>query len=180
MSIDEILTSLRGVCEHYTLLYNALLNSINIESIYVSGFGFNGENDFNVEKNRHAWTMAKINNKWIPLDSTWNLFYGELPSSHVVQAFNDSSTQYYYSGNGKYFSNTTLDFLGFDSNYNTNTSHWFRNLIISIFVMAAIASIAYFVFWKFCKAKESDVDYYDNTKYNYDFTAGNPFNKFRN
>ena len=180
MSIDEILTSLRGVCEHYTLLYNALLNSINIESIYVSGFGFNGENDFNVEKNRHAWTMAKINNKWIPLDSTWNLFYGELPSSHVVQAFNDSSTQYSYSGKGKYFSNTTLDFLGFDSNYNTNTSHWFRNLIISIFVMAAIASIAYFVFWKFCKAKESDVDYYDNTKYNYDFTAGNPFNKFRN
>ena len=58
MDVNQIYKEKRGVCEHCTILYNTLLNSIDIPAIYVCGFANNGEggktqiNDINNE--RHA------------------------------------------------------------------------------------------------------------------------------
>ena len=88
MSIEEILTKRIGVCEHFAQLYNALLHSINIPAVFVGGYGFNNENSFkNPKFSRHAWSLIKINSKWIPIDPTWGLFEGKLPVSHVFETY---------------------------------------------------------------------------------------------
>ena len=88
MSIEEILTKRIGVCEHFVQLYNALLHSINIPAVFVGGYGFNNENSFkNPKFSRHAWSLVKINSKWIPIDPTWGLFEGKLPVSHVFETY---------------------------------------------------------------------------------------------
>ena len=91
MDVYQIYKEKRGVCEHFTILYNTLLNSIDIPAIYVCGFANNGEggktqiNDVNNE--RHAWTLAKIEGRWIPLDATWGILKGILPVSHIFQHY---------------------------------------------------------------------------------------------
>ncbi len=84
--IEEIIKIKEGVGEHFTLLYNMLLNSIGISSIFVNGLSHNCENgliEINSKFINHAWTLSKINNKWIPLDCTFGFFDGKLPISHI-------------------------------------------------------------------------------------------------
>ena len=85
MTVDEILSSLTGVCEHFTKLYNALLFSIGIKAVYLSGFAITGEDGIPEEAKTvpHAWTMAKIDGKWKAFDSTWGLYFDKFPISHV-------------------------------------------------------------------------------------------------
>lgn len=40
MKKREIFIQRKGVCEDFTLLYNALLKSIRIDAIYVRGYAF--------------------------------------------------------------------------------------------------------------------------------------------
>ena len=79
-------------------MYNTLLNSIDIPSIYVSGIANDGKeknNNINqINDETHAWTIAKINNKWIPLDCTWGLLNGILPVSHIFKYYNKSDIEY--------------------------------------------------------------------------------------
>lgn len=86
-TVDEILEKKVGVCDHITKLYNAFLNCINIDAMYANGFAHT-QNDYNINLTRtHAWTMAKIDEKWIPLDATWNFFDGKLPVSHIFKYY---------------------------------------------------------------------------------------------
>ena len=91
MSAIEIYNRKKGVCEHYTILFNTLLNSIDIPAIYVSGLANNGEGGKtqikDTEKEGHAWTLAKIDGRWIPLDATWGILKGILPVSHIFQNY---------------------------------------------------------------------------------------------
>lgn len=88
-TVDQILEKKVGVCSHKTRLYNAFLNCINIDAMYTKGFAHT-ENDNNVNiENLHAWTVAKIDGKWIPLDATWNIFSGKLPLSHIFRYYGD-------------------------------------------------------------------------------------------
>ena len=80
---DDILIKRKGVCHHFTVLYNALLNSIGIKTLYASGEVIKNINDFGGEN--HAWTVAEINGKWIGLDATWNFFYGKIPQCHLYK-----------------------------------------------------------------------------------------------
>ena len=43
LSLKEIFDGKKGVCEHYTLLYNAMLNAIGIKAIEITGWAFRGE-----------------------------------------------------------------------------------------------------------------------------------------
>ena len=90
LNISEIITLKKGVCQHFTELYNSLLNSIGIESIYTTGYSVKDIND--PTNGRHAWTVAKINGKWIGLDATWNIFneYGYLPLCHLFRSYGPS------------------------------------------------------------------------------------------
>ena len=98
MTAKEIYNKKEGVCEHFTLLYNALLKSQEIESVYIKGYSIkmtenniikDEENLEKVDKDgkydelAHGWTLAEINGEWIPLDATWELFGDKFPITHI-------------------------------------------------------------------------------------------------
>ena len=86
----EIYNGQRGVCEHYTILYNAMLNAIGIKTIKIFGWSFDKDRTSATEKTvGHAWTGAlnEDTGKIVELDATWNLFEG-IPSGHILKGFN--------------------------------------------------------------------------------------------
>ena len=71
-----------GVCHHFTRLSNALLYSLGYKVAYVTGIPaedlkFNMKNDF------HAWSIVKVGNIWYPFDSTWGIYKGKVPITHI-------------------------------------------------------------------------------------------------
>ena len=98
LSISDILDIKQGVCHHYTLLYNSLLNSIGIETLYVTGYSV--KNISNPTNGLHAWTVAKVDGKWIGLDSTWGIFSGYLPLCHLFITYGRSYYPSYYNYGG--------------------------------------------------------------------------------
>ena len=92
ISALEIYNNRAGVCHHITVLYNALLYSLGYQCIYVCGFAVNNnDNNYFSEDNSHAWSLIKVNDKWLPLDATWGIFSGKLPVTHFFE--------YYFSSN---------------------------------------------------------------------------------
>ena len=91
LTASEILENKEGVCEHYTILLNALLNSVGIDALYVTGNCINEAKDG--KDGSHAWTLCKWNNEWIPLDPTWGIFSGKLPVSHIFAGFDNKGIQ---------------------------------------------------------------------------------------
>ena len=90
----ETYKSKKGTCNDLTNLYNCLLKLIGIKAIFVSGFVIeenkfddNGGNDFDY----HCWTLAEINNQFIPLDVNFQYFNGKIPSTHLFGCFGNSS-----------------------------------------------------------------------------------------
>ena len=98
----EIYQGKRGVCEHYTILYNAMLNAIGIKTVKIFGWSFDKDRT-SADENTvgHAWTGAlnSETGKIVELDATWNLFEG-IPSGHILKGFNQEiisrSTGYDY------------------------------------------------------------------------------------
>ena len=87
----QIYDEQKGVCEHYTILYNAMLNSIGIKTKKIFGWAFDKETTSGDENTiGHAWTLAVINNdgvsKYMELDATWGLFEG-IPAGHILKGF---------------------------------------------------------------------------------------------
>ena len=83
----EILENKHGVCHHYTILLNTLLNSINIPSISVIGMFHDGY-VYNKNYELHEWSLVYYNNKWIPIDATNGFYNGLLPISYIYQGYN--------------------------------------------------------------------------------------------
>ena len=109
-TIEQIYNNKRGVCEHYTILYNAMLNSIGIKAMYVAGWAFQGNETSGDEKTvGHAWTAALIDGNWKELDATWGLFEG-IPAGHIpTNFFKDSySYSWFDSGNKTFGQNRTI------------------------------------------------------------------------
>ena len=101
------------------------------------------------ENIRHAWTLAKINNKWIPYDSTWNIFTGILPISHIYERFNLMNI--YYTSNYVYSDNYDIQFKGFDNDYieeNKEGGKFFIILFVVVFIIFIVGFIVYFKFFK--------------------------------
>jgi hypothetical protein len=86
INATEVYNTLEGVCDHYTKLYNALVYSLGYKVIYVMGYALDS-NDCYGEENGHAWSLIQIEGKWLPFDSTWGIFSGKLPVSHVFRGF---------------------------------------------------------------------------------------------
>ena len=107
LTAKEIYEKRSGVCVHFTLLYNTLLVSQGIKAVEVTGYGLgswekekyksnniieNKENINLIPLNRgHRWTAALIDEKWVPLDATWNLFEKNVPLSHIFKYYMNSS-----------------------------------------------------------------------------------------
>ena len=87
LTVNQIYNGRAGICEHFTLLYNAMLNAIGIKTVYISGWAFRrDETSGNENTLGHAWTAALIDNKWIELDATWGLFEG-ISAGHIFKNF---------------------------------------------------------------------------------------------
>jgi len=97
----KILENKEGVCEHFTILYNALLNSIGIPAIYVSGYSIKKEDDKYIQV-EHAWSIININGKWLGMDATWGLFNGILPISHIFFYYKGNEVHYFYNKNSNF------------------------------------------------------------------------------
>ena len=82
----EIYNNKVGVCHHFTQLYNALIYSLGYQCIYVSGFAVDKGDQFG-SKDGHAWSLIKVNNRWLPFDSTWGIFSGKLPVCHIFESY---------------------------------------------------------------------------------------------
>jgi transglutaminase-like putative cysteine protease len=86
--------SKKGTCNDLTNLYNCLLKIIGIKTIFVSGYVIeenkydnNGGNDFDY----HCWSVAEINNKFIPLDVNFQYYNGKIPNTHLFGCFGNSN-----------------------------------------------------------------------------------------
>ena len=114
MTAMEIYNTKQGVCEHFTKLYNTLLTAYGIDAIKVGGYAKNlTENNAKVKKlkeslnvnkdttERHAWTLAKIDGEWVPLDATWDLFDKKVPITHIYQNYGDSTSSIKYNSDNK-------------------------------------------------------------------------------
>ena len=102
MSVKEIFEGKKGVCEHYTILYNAMLNAIGIKTIKVFGWAFTDDQDIFVDiTDGHAWTAALINGTWKELDATWGLFEG-IPATHILQGIGDHEFNVEYKSKAKF------------------------------------------------------------------------------
>ena len=80
----ETYNNRRGVCHHMTKLLNALMYSLGYQVLYVLGYAMDKKNKFGVEDS-HAWSLIKIDGKWLPFDATWGIFSGKLPVTHIFK-----------------------------------------------------------------------------------------------
>lgn len=93
-TVDQILDYKTGVCSHKARLFTAFLNCINIDAVYTTGFAHTSD-DNNIDlKSLHAWTVAKIDGKWVAMDATWNIFNGKLPLGFVFRYYSDDNRGY--------------------------------------------------------------------------------------
>ena len=67
-----------------TKLLNALMYSLGYQVLYVLGYAMDKKNKFGVEDS-HAWSLIKIDGKWLPFDATWGIFSGKLPVTHIFK-----------------------------------------------------------------------------------------------
>ena len=75
-----------GVCDHFTKLFNALMYSLGYKVIYVLGYAIDKNDSFGKE-DAHAWSLIKVDGKWLPFDATWGIFSGKLPVSHIFKQY---------------------------------------------------------------------------------------------
>lgn len=80
MDSREILSTARGVCMHYAVLYNDLLRAAGIPSVIVLGLSYNVEREI---FENHAWNLVFANGEWVSIDPTWGLYSGRVPISHI-------------------------------------------------------------------------------------------------
>ena len=86
-----------GASEHFTLLYNSLLNAINIKTVSIVGWAFKKDDIYGYNNTfNHTWTGALIDGKWIELDATWDLFEG-VSSGHIFKSFFNDKIYYFFN-----------------------------------------------------------------------------------
>ena len=86
ITASETLYNKKGVCDHFTKLYNAFIYSLGYQCIYISGYVIDKRDIFEKE-DYHCWTLIKVEGKWLPFDVTWGIFSGKLPISHIFQSY---------------------------------------------------------------------------------------------
>ena len=82
LTLKEIYDGKRGNSLHYTLLYNAMLNSIGIKTLSISGLFIHYSN-MDIIRAKHFWTVALINGNWMELDATLGFFEG-ITAGHIM------------------------------------------------------------------------------------------------
>ena len=77
ITAKETYKSKKGVCHHKTLLFNALMYSLGYQVLYILGYANSDTKSFS---NSHAWSLIKIDGKWLPFDATNGIFFRKITS----------------------------------------------------------------------------------------------------
>ena len=80
----ETLYERKGVCHHITKLFNALMYSLGYQVLYILGYKIDTSKSFSLQDS-HAWSLIKINGKWLPYDVTNGIYSGKLPVTYVFK-----------------------------------------------------------------------------------------------
>lgn len=72
--LQEVLTSHKGVCQHYAMLFDTLCRSVGIKSYLIIGYTFQNKQ---ISTLSHAWNAVMINGNYFDLDVTWSAGYIE-------------------------------------------------------------------------------------------------------
>ena len=86
ISATQVYNNGAGVCDHFTKLYNALMYSLGYQVVYISGYAIKNK-DFFDKDDGHAWSLIKVNGKWLPFDATWGIFSGKLTVGHIFEDY---------------------------------------------------------------------------------------------
>ena len=171
LTLKQIFELKRGVCEHITKLYNAMLNAIGIKTLYISGAALQGNKTFgNIDEFAHAWTAAFINEKWVELDATMSLFEG-IPASHIFKNFGEDNYNALYISNGgetKFVNNHFIKMI------DVNSKNIFKEekiKIIGIIIGICLIVYIFFIIYRknnnsrlYSKFIEDKIDNSENTQ----------------
>ena len=83
----DIYNNKRGVCYHFTKLFNSLAYSLGYPVLFALGFAMTNKNSFGIQDN-HCWSLINLDKKglkWTPFDATFGIFSGKLPVTHVFK-----------------------------------------------------------------------------------------------
>ena len=58
--------------------------SLGYQTIYILGYALDNKINYAIE-DAHAWSLVKIDGKWLPFDATWGIFSGKLPITHIFK-----------------------------------------------------------------------------------------------
>lgn len=108
MSLQQILATRKGVCQHYSQLYKALCRAIDIPALEISGYAYsNGYNGAPAGWGPHSWILIFINDHWLQIDPTWGITSGVMPISHIAFYFEETNPYSYMLRNyyGRIFVN---------------------------------------------------------------------------
>ena len=68
VKIEKTLKSKKGVCIHYSEVFNDIANRVGIKTYIIAGYSKqNGQ----IPNESHAWCASKIDGKWYIIDPTW-------------------------------------------------------------------------------------------------------------
>ncbi|MBN1252021.1 MAG: hypothetical protein JXR51_01325 [Bacteroidales bacterium] len=70
--VDYVIKNKKGVCQHYSELFNELSNLAGLESFLILGYG---KERGKVMDLAHAWNAIRINKNWYFIDATWGAGY---------------------------------------------------------------------------------------------------------
>ena len=91
----QILNDKRGVCHHFTKLFNALMYALGYPVLYALGFVMTKKNSFGIEDS-FCWSLINLDKKglkWTPFDATFGIFSGKLPVTHVFKKIGDQGAK---------------------------------------------------------------------------------------
>lgn len=74
--LEKVIKQKKGVCEDYSLLFDALVKELGYESHIVQGYTKDADGKVS-RKVGHVWNAVKVNQKWKFYDATWGAGFVE-------------------------------------------------------------------------------------------------------
>lgn len=68
--LQKVIQNKKGVCEDYSLLFDAIVKELGYESHIIEGYTKNSRGILN-RKIGHVWNTVKVNGQWKLYDATW-------------------------------------------------------------------------------------------------------------
>ena len=71
---EDVFRTRKGVCAGYSRLLVALGAAAGVDIRYITGFARDDghETRANLSEHAHAWNAARVDDKWVLIDATWD------------------------------------------------------------------------------------------------------------